>query len=333
MKQILSGIQATGIPHLGNYLGALKPWVDDAGSQNNKCFYMIADLHAITVNYQPEELEKSRLTTIAVLLAIGLDPNKVTLFLQSENVNHPYCTWLLNSVTYTGELNRMIQFKEKSKGRESTTNAALYDYPVLQAADILLYDATHVPIGEDQKQHLELTKTVANRFNNQYGETLIIPEADIPKEGARVKNLQNPDNKMSKSDINGISGVIFLTDDDETIIKKVKRAVTDTGSEIKLSDDKPGISNLLTIVSVLEEKSIGELENQFADYRYGDFKNYVGELLVEKISIIREKIKTYLDDTAQLEQIINLGTKQAFEYSTEVLSKMRNSMGLKTYIK
>jgi tryptophanyl-tRNA synthetase len=329
MKQILSGIQATGTPHLGNYLGALKPWVDTLEEENTQSFYMIADLHAITQKYDVEEFKSRRLNTFAALLAVGIDTSKCTLFFQSDNPNHTYLTWLLSSVSQMGELGRMIQYKEKGRDSDSSS-LALFSYPVLQAADILLYDATHVPIGEDQKQHLELAKTVATRFNHYFGDTFVIPEAIFPKVGSKIKDLQNPEKKMSKSGNDTFNGVIFLTDSNDEIAKKVKKAVTDTGSEIKFADNKAGISNLLSIISGLSQKPISEIETECTEMQYGQFKQYASEVIVDNVSKIRTQIETLLEDRAQLDIYMKQGAEEAIDYSNGVVSKAKNAMGFKS---
>ena len=268
-KIILSGIQATGNLTLGNYLGALNNWVEMQDKYD--CYYMIADLHTLTVRRDPEELRQNTLSLIALYIAAGLDPEKNTIFIQSHVPAHCGLSWILNCYTYMGELNRMTQYKDKAAKHPDNLNSGLFNYPVLMAADILLYNADLVPVGEDQRQHLEITRDIAERFNSIYGETFKVPEAYVGKAGARIMGLQDPTSKMSKSATNELDKVL-LTDSPEIIMKKFKRAVTDSENKVRYDkENKPGISNLMGIYGVIKNKSMEEIENEFDGVGYGDF--------------------------------------------------------------
>ena len=291
-KRVLSGIQPTHDSfHLGNYLGAIKQWAQL--QEENDAFYCVVDLHALTVETDPKLLQKRTLLSAAQLIAIGLDPNKCTLFIQSHVPAHNQLAWVLECMTGFGEAGRMTQFKDKSqKGGADRTNVGLFTYPILQAADILLYQADLVPVGEDQRQHIELTRDLGQRFNNRYSEVFNIPQAQIIKALAKINDLQDPNSKMSKSAAS-MSGVIELLDSSDVILKKFKSSVTDAGKEIKYDEkSKPGISNLLTIHSAFSGKSITEDENEFSDKGYGDFKTAVAEVVNAELAPIREKTAT-----------------------------------------
>ena len=299
-KRVLSGIQPTHDSfHLGNYLGAIKQWAQL--QEENDAFYCVVDLHALTVETDPKLLQKRTLLSAAQLIAIGLDPNKCTLFIQSHVPAHNQLAWVLECMTGFGEAGRMTQFKDKSqKGGADRTNVGLFTYPILQAADILLYQADLVPVGEDQRQHIELTRDLGQRFNNRYSEVFNIPQAQIIKALAKINDLQDPNSKMSKSAAS-MSGVIELLDSSDVILKKFKSSVTDAGKEIKYDEkSKPGISNLLTIHSAFSGKSITEVENEFSDKGYGDFKTAVAEVVNAELAPIREKTATRMPDPAEL---------------------------------
>lgn len=324
-KVILSGIQPSGILTIGHLAGALKNWVE---LQNDyKCFYMIADLHAITVRQVPAELRQRTYETAALFLAAGIDPEKSFLFIQSHIPEHAELAWVLGTFTGFGELSRMTQFKDKSEKHPENINAGLFTYPVLMAADILLYQADLVPVGEDQKQHLELTRNLAQRFNHYYSETFKVPEPYIPKVGARIMSLQEPTQKMSKSDPN-TNASIFLNDTDEIIINKIKRAVTDSETIIKFDEVlKPGISNLMTLYHLATNKSFQEIENEFANKGYGDFKLEVGKAVASWIAPLREKYNQILKDKKRLQDILVFGAEQARKVARKTLDKVYKKVG------
>ena len=327
-KRVLSGIQPTHDSfHLGNYLGAIKQWAQL--QEENDAFYCVVDLHALTVETDPKLLQKRTLLSAAQLIAIGLDPNKCTLFIQSHVPAHNQLAWVLECMTGFGEAGRMTQFKDKSqKGGADRTNVGLFTYPILQAADILLYQADLVPVGEDQRQHIELTRDLGQRFNNRYSEVFNIPQAQIIKALAKINDLQDPNSKMSKSAAS-MSGVIELLDSSDVILKKFKSSVTDAGKEIKYDEkSKPGISNLLTIHSAFSGKSITEVENEFADKGYGDFKTAVAEVVNAEIAPIREKTATLMQDPAELMRILKIGGEKANHVASETLKKVYEAIGL-----
>lgn len=321
---ILSGIQPTGKLHLGNLIGAIKNWV--ALQEKYHCYFTIVDLHSITTRQVPAELRKNSMNLAALLIANGIDPEKSCLFIQSHVPEHSQLAWVLNCFTPMGELSRMTQFKDKSSKNPDNINAGLFTYPILQAADILLYQADLVPVGEDQKQHLELTRNIAERFNYNYSETFKVPEPYIPKVGARIMSLQDPTKKMSKSDENQGS-CIFIEDDDKQIINKIKRAVTDSGSEVKASDDKPGIKNLITLYRVATGKSVDEIEKEFEGKGYGEFKPAVGEAVAEYIKPIREKYIELQNDKNYLTEILKSGAEQARRAAFKTLRKVYKKVG------
>ncbi len=327
-KRVLSGIQPTHDSfHLGNYLGAIKQWAQL--QEENDAFYCVVDLHALTVETDPKLLQKRTLLSAAQLIAIGLDPNKCTLFIQSHVPARNQLAWVLECMTGFGEAGRMTQFKDKSqKGGADRTNVGLFTYPILQAADILLYQADLVPVGEDQRQHIELTRDLGQRFNNRYSEVFNIPQAQIIKALAKINDLQDPNSKMSKSAAS-MSGVIELLDSSDVILKKFKSSVTDAGKEIKYDEkSKPGISNLLTIHSAFSGKSITEVENEFADKGYGDFKTAVAEVVNAELAPIREKTATLMQDPAELMRILKIGGEKANQVASETLKKVYEAIGL-----
>ena len=327
-KRVLSGIQPTHDSfHLGNYLGAIKQWAQL--QEENDAFYCVVDLHALTVETDPKLLQKRTLLSAAQLIAIGLDPNKCTLFIQSHVPAHNQLAWVLECMTGFGEAGRMTQFKDKSqKGGADRTNVGLFTYPILQAADILLYQADLVPVGEDQRQHIELTRDLGQRFNNRYSEVFNIPQAQIIKALAKINDLQDPNSKMSKSAAS-MSGVIELLDSSDVILKKFKSSVTDAGKEIKYDEkSKPGISNLLTIHSAFSGKSITEVESEFSDKGYGDFKTAVAEVVNAELAPIREKTATLMQDPAELMRILKIGGEKANQVAGETLKKVYGAIGL-----
>jgi tryptophanyl-tRNA synthetase len=327
-KRVLSGIQPTHDSfHLGNYLGALKQWVQL--QENNDAFYCVVDLHALTVETDPKVLQKRILLSAAQLIAIGVDPSKCTLFIQSHVPAHNQLAWVLECITGFGEAGRMTQFKDKSqKGGADRTNVGLFTYPILQAADILLYQADFVPVGEDQRQHIELTRDLGQRFNSKYKETFNIPQAQIIKSLAKINDLQDPTAKMSKS-ASSMSGVIELLDAPEVTLKKFKSSVTDDGKEVKFDEKgKPGISNLLTIHSALSGKSIEAIENEFTGKGYGDFKSAVAEVVIAELEPIRDRTKQLMDDPAELVSLLKVGAKKANEVAATTLKEVYTAIGL-----
>jgi tryptophanyl-tRNA synthetase len=324
METIFSGIQPSGMLTLGNYIGALKQFVELQDEYN--CFFCIVDEHAITVPQDPKQLRKNIKSLAALYLAVGIDPEKATLFIQSEVPAHAQAGWMMQCVAYMGELERMTQFKDKSAGKESVL-ASLLTYPPLMAADILLYSANVVPVGEDQKQHMELTRDLAERFNKKYNDILTIPEARIPKVGARVMSLQEPTKKMSKSDTNS-KGFISLLDDAKQIEKKIKSAVTDSDGIVKFDrENKPGVSNLLSIYSILSGKSISELEEMYVGKGYGDFKADLAGVVINALTPIQERYYQLID-SSELDDILDDGAAKANRVAGKMLKKMENAMGL-----
>lgn len=325
-KTILSGIQATGNLTLGNYLGAINNWVKMQDEYN--CFYMIADLHTLTVRNNPEDLRNNTLKLIALYIACGLDPEKNTIFIQSHIPAHTELSWVLNCYTYMGELNRMTQFKDKSAKHADNINSGLFTYPVLMASDILLYSADLVPVGEDQKQHLEITRDIAERFNSVYGETLKVPEAFIPKQGARIMGLQNPLSKMSKSAPDALDKIL-LNDTPDEIRKKFKKAVTDSENCVKYDvENKPGVSNLMTIYGILKEKSMKDIEKEFEGKGYGDFKAAVAEAVIERLEPIQNRYNDLLANPDKLLEIVRKGDKKAEEKANKIIKDVYNKIGL-----
>lgn len=323
--RILSGIRATNELHIGNYLGALKNWIDI--QKDNECIFFIADLHALSTPWNPSQLQKNIFDTAVTYIALGLDSEKCTLFVQSHVKEHSELTWLLNNITPIGDLNRMTQFKDKSKQFKTNINAGLFDYPVLMAADILLYKTDLVPVGKDQLQHVELARSIAKRFNQKFGETFKIPEPFVPKIGAKIMSLQEPKKKMSKTDPELTR--INLSDEPEQIRKKIMSAVTDTGKAVKYSSTaKPGISNLLTVYSLFSEKPIKEIEKTFERSGYGDFKKKLAELLIEKLEPFRRKRKELLSREVYVNDILDRGAKKARIIASETMTDVKKKMGL-----
>ena len=326
-KVILSGIQPSGELTLGSYLGAIKNWVSLADIYD--CYYMLADLHSITVRQDPAQLRKRTMTQIAAYIAAGLDPEKNTIFVQSHVPQHAELGWILDCFTMFGELSRMTQFKDKSAKNADNINAGLFTYPALMAADILLYQADLVPVGGDQKQHVELCRDVAARFNNLYGETFTIPEPYIPKAGARIMSLTSPENKMSKSDKDP-GGCVYVLDKPEDILRKFKKAVTDSDTTACVHYDpaaKPGVANLMTIYSIAAGKSLEAVEQEFDGLGYGAFKPRVGEAVVEMLRPIREETERLLADKAYLEGIYRAGAEKASHTAWRTLRKVHKKLG------
>ena len=325
-KTMLSGIQPSGDLHLGNYLGAVKNW--GARAEEFDCYYFMADLHTLTVRQDPRLLRRRSLEQLAQYIACGIDPEKNVLFLQSHVHEHAELGWILNCYTMFGELSRMTQFKDKCAKNADNINGGLFTYPSLMAADILLYQADYVPVGEDQRQHCELTRDIAVRFNNIYGETFKVPEAYVPKAGARVMGLGNPTSKMSKSDPNGC---VFLMEKPEDIARKFKRAVTDSDTENCVHFDqinKPGVSNLMSIYSAVTGRSFEEIEHEFEGQGYGVFKPAVGDAVIETLRPIREEATRLLDDKAYLCSVYTEGAQKASAIARRTLRKVYKKIGL-----
>ena len=322
-KRIFSGAQPTGQLHIGNYLGALKNWVD---LQNEyESFFCIVNLHAVTMPQEPKVLKQKTLDLARIYLASGVDPNVSTIFIQSDVSEHAELAWVLNCVARMGELERMTQFKDKGKGNNERASVGLFTYPVLMASDILLYQTDLVPVGKDQKQHLELSRDLAERFNRDFGETFVVPEPYIPPVGASIASLQEPEKKMSKSDENA-NGAIFLLDDADTITKKIKRAVTDSGTTIEFDETRPAINNLLTIYQLMTGKNAEESEANFAGKRYGDFKAELAEAVVEFLKPFQEKADSYTDE--ELKEILKNGAEKAREVAGKTLREVYKKMGI-----
>ncbi len=323
-KRALSCIQPTGIPTLGNYLGALRNWV--AMQEDFDCFFAVADLHAVTVKQEPAKLRQQTNEMFALLLAIGLDPEKSLLFVQSQVSAHAQLSWLLSCQTQFGELSRMTQFKDKSARHADNINAGLFTYPALMAADILLYQPDYVPVGEDQKQHCELTRDLAMRFNNRYSPTFTVPEPYIMKTGARVRSLQDPAKKMSKSDENQ-NAFISMKDDKDTIIRKFRRAVTDSEAKVCYAPGKDGVNNLMEIYAAVTGKTLEQVETEFEGKGYGDFKTAVGEAVAAELTPIQERFNELMKDKAQLETLMKQGAEHAAYVANKTLSKVMKKMG------
>ncbi len=323
-KRIFSGMQPSGMITLGNYLGALKNWTNLQDEYD--CLYCIVDMHAITVRQDPVKLRKQCKDLLTQYLAVGIHPEKNIIYYQSHVSQHAELSWILNCYTYMGELNRMTQFKDKAAKHSDNINAGLYTYPVLMAADILLYQTDLVPVGEDQRQHLEITRDIAGRFNALYGDTFKIPEAYIGKVGARVMALQDPSKKMSKSDENQ-NNTIALMDDPAVIMNKVKRAVTDSENEVRYGEDKPGISNLLNIYCACTGKTIAEAEKEFSATGYGAFKTAVGEAVVAELEPVQKKIKELEQNKDYLNEVIRNGAERAGNLAAKTLTKVQKKIG------
>jgi len=322
--RIYSGIQPTGCITIGNYIGAVKNWLEL--QQENECLFAVANQHAMTVKQVPQELRERTLSFFAQFLACGLDPEKSILYVQSNVHEHSELAWILSCITYIGELERMTQFKDKSRKNEDNINAGLLTYPVLMAADILLFRSDLVPVGKDQKQHLELARDIAIRFNNRFGDTFVVPEPYIPKQGAKITSLQNPLEKMSKSDKDA-NATVSIIDPPDAIMRKFKRAVTDSDNRIVFSEEKPGISNLLTIYSAFTGVSIEQAEAFFEGKGYGDFKIAVGEAVVDALAPIQKKYNEYLADKAELERIMKYGAEKATRIAARTMQKVKKKIG------
>ncbi|SCN24290.1 Tryptophan-tRNA ligase [Clostridium sp. N3C] len=323
-KIIFSGIQPSGSLTLGNYIGAIKNWVKL--QDDYECLYCVVDLHAITVKQDPKELRQRTLEVLAIYIASGLDPEKNTLFIQSHVPTHCEAAWLLNCFTYMGELSRMTQFKDKSQRYGDSISAGLLNYPVLMAADILLYNADLVPVGKDQKQHIELARDIANRFNNLYSPTFTIPEPYIASTGQKIMDLQNPNKKMSKSEENP-NGYILIMDPPEVIRKKINRAVTDSIGEVRYSDDQPGVKNLMNILISLTGVTPEEIEKKYTGKGYAEFKKDVAEAIVAELEPIQNRVREILADKTYLENIYKAGAEKAYHMSIKTLRKMQRKIG------
>lgn len=324
-KRMLSGIQPSGDLHLGNYLGAIKNWADRVNDY--ECYYFMADLHTITVRQDPAELRRRSLNQLAQYIACGLDPEKNTLFLQSHVPAHTQLSWVLNCYTMFGELSRMTQFKDKSEKHKDNINAGLFTYPVLMAADILLYQPDYVPVGEDQKQHVEICRDIAQRFNGIYGDVFKIPEPLIAKQGARIYGLSTPGDKMSKSIP---EGCVFIMDEPDVIARKFKRAITDSDTENCVrydKENKPGVANLMNIYSTITGKSFEEIEKEFEGQGYGKFKPVVGEAVIEHLRPIREEAERLIKDKAYLEDVYRHGAEKASYVANKTLRKVYKKVG------
>ena len=324
-RKLFSAVQPSGAVTIGNYIGAIKNFV--ALQDEFDCIYAVADLHAITVRQEPAALRKNTLELMALFIACGIDPEKCILFVQSHVPAHCELTWVLNTLTYPGELSRMTQFKDKSAKHADNVNMGLMDYPVLMVSDILLYQAAVVPVGADQKQHLELTRDLAIRFNNRYSETFTVPEAYIPKgSGAKIMSLADPSRKMSKSDENP-NGYVTMSDDRDTVIRKFKRAVTDSGNEVRAAEDKPGVSNLIAIYGAFTGKSAAEIEREFEGKGYGDFKLAVGETVADALAPVQAEKARLLKDKAYLNGVMKRGEEAAARIARKTLAKVYRKVG------
>jgi tryptophanyl-tRNA synthetase len=328
--RIFSGIQPTGRKHLGNYIGAIRQYVegqDRAEAAGDEAIYCIVDLHAISVAYDPVELRERLYDTTAILLAAGLDPERCILFRQSDVREHTELTWLLSAVTSHGDLNRMHQFKDKSARQRELISAALFFYPVLMAADVLAYKAGDVPVGEDQVQHVELMREIARRFNERFGEILVVPQHRVPEVGARIMDLQEPERKMSTT--GGVEqGTLLVLDDEKTARKKVMSAVTDSGSDVVRAPDKPGISNLIDILAVIREVAPAQIEGEFAESGYGDFKRAVADAVVSYLEPVRERYADLRADEARLEEALAAGAEKARALAAPTVAEVRDAMGI-----
>jgi tryptophanyl-tRNA synthetase len=323
--RIFSGIQPTGRKHLGNYIGAITQYV--AGQDRGEAIYCVVDLHAITVAYEPGALRESVYDTAATLLAAGLDPDRCVFFRQSDVREHSELCWLLSSVTSFGELNRMTQFKEKAGSQRDLVSAGLFTYPVLQAADVLAYRAHEVPVGDDQRQHIELMREVAERFNTRFGDTLVVPEHRIPEVGARIMDLQFPDRKMSTTG-GSQQGTVLVLDDPVTVAKKIRSAVTDSGLEVVRGPEKPGISNLIDILAAVRAVAPEEIERDFTGSGYGPFKQAVADAVVEYLEPVRTRFEQLRADQDGLEQSLARGAEKARAIASETLHDVRRAMGV-----
>lgn len=323
-KVVFSGVQPSGRLTIGNYIGAIRNWISLQDEYD--CYYSIVDLHAITVPQVPKDLRRNTLELLAIYLACGLDPEKCTLFIQSHVPTHAELAWVLNTMTYMGQLNRMTQYKDKSQKLGTNVNAGLFTYPVLMAADILLYQTDLVPVGEDQKQHLELARDLAERFNNRYSPTFKVPEPLIKKEGARIMSLQDPSKKMSKSDDNE-NAYILILDEPDAIRRKIKRAVTDSFGEVKYRDEQPGIKNLMEIYSAFSGCSIEDIEKRYEGLGYEQFKEDLAEVIIEGLNPIQERYREYMNNKDFLEKVYKEGAEKARYISNKTLSKVYRKVG------
>ncbi len=323
---VFSGIQPTGRKHLGNYIGAIRQYVEGQ-ERGEPAIFCIVDLHAISVAFDPAELRERLYDTTAILLAAGLDPERCILFRQSDVLEHSELTWLLSAVTSHGDLNRMHQFKDKSAKQRELVSAALFFYPVLMAADVLAYKATEVPVGDDQRQHVELMREIARRFNERFGETLVVPELLIPEVGARIMDLQEPERKMSTTG-GTEAGTVLVLDEPDAIRKKLGSAVTDSGREVVRSPDKAGITNLIDVYSVARGVDPAEVEREFEGAGYGDFKMAVAEAVVELLAPVRERYAELRPDQAALEKTLSAGAEKARSIASATLAEVRERMGL-----
>lgn len=323
-KNVFSGVQPSGELTIGNYIGALKNFVELQDEFN--CYYCIVDLHAITVPQVPKDLRKRTLDVLSLYMACGIDPEKSTLFIQSHVPAHAELNWVLNTITYMGQLNRMTQFKEKSRKSDENLNAGLFTYPVLMASDILLYQADFVPVGEDQKQHLELARDLAERFNNRYSDTFVVPEPLIKDFGAKIMSLQEPQFKMSKSDAD-VNAFILMLDDKDTIRRKIKRAVTDSLGVIGYNDEQPGLKNLINIYSVFSNDDVDTILKRYDGLGYGKFKEDLAEVVVEGLSPIQEKYKDLINNKDYLEKVYKEGAERAEYTAMKTLRKVYKKVG------
>jgi tryptophanyl-tRNA synthetase len=324
--RIFSGIQPTGRKHLGNYIGAIRQYVEGQ-DRGDPAIYCIVDLHAITVPWDPEALRESVYDTTAILVAAGLDPERCVLFRQSDVREHTELTWYLAALTAHGDLNRMTQFKEKSAKQRELVSAGLFFYPVLQAADVLAYKTDEVPVGEDQRQHIELTREIARRFNERFGEILVEPQLRVPEVGARIMDLQEPANKMSTTG-GTETGTVLVLDDPKTVTKKIKSAVTDSGSEVKRGEGKEGIANLIEILAVARGTTEEEIEREFEGSGYGDFKGAVAEAVVDLLAPVRERYEELRPDEAALEATLSTGAEKARGIASGTLAEVRSAIGI-----
>ncbi len=325
MTRTFSGIQPTGRKHLGNYIGAIRQYVE--AQDRGEAIYCVVDLHALTVAYDPAELRERLYDTTAILLAAGLDPSRCILFRQSDVHEHAELSWLLGAVTSHGDLNRMHQFKEKSEQQRELISAGLFFYPVLMAADVLAHRATEVPVGDDQRQHIELMRDVAERFNARFGELLVVPEGRYPEVGARIMNLQDPESRMSTT-YGSEQGTVYILDPPEVVAKKVRSGVTDSGSEVRRAPDKPGITNLIEILSVVRGVAPEEVEREFDGSGYGDFKAAVADDVVAYLAPVRERYEALRADQPGLESILAQGAEKARANASETLADVRDAMGV-----
>jgi tryptophanyl-tRNA synthetase len=324
--RIFSGIQPTGRKHLGNYIGAIRQYVEGQ-DRGDPAIYCIVDLHAITVPWDPVTLRGSVHDTTAILIAAGLDPERCILFRQSDVREHTELTWYLSALTAHGDLNRMTQFKEKSAKQRELVSAGLFFYPVLQAADVLAYKTDEVPVGEDQRQHIELTREIARRFNERFGEILVEPELRVPEVGARIMDLQEPANKMSTTG-GSEAGTVLVLDDPKTVTKKIKSAVTDSGSEVRRGDGKEGIANLIQIMAVARGTNEDQVEREFEGSGYGDFKGAVAEAVVDLLTPVRERYADLRPDEAALEETLTAGAEKARAMASGTLAEVRSAIGV-----